>query len=294
MMRSTVFGKLSVARCLAISFVIVLGTPVGALANDVLPGFDLFQTDPTNTQFNFAPAPIPADFFDPGSDPFTGIIAMQGLPLPGSALCPPPPTLCPNDDLSLIDTIVERIDLASLPSIGSSSVIDIEIVELSLKSISPITVTFNGGQDPEIWDVDVCLSPTPSPVGSMTITKTHADGGTFDSTLPVTPLFRFTRQSDAEQRVLDGGTEGITDFLNAAGVPWSYANPEPLSCRSNFCTPDPFSELGLLAAHGLLPSCASAPVPATSSKGLLVLAAALVSVGIVVMGRPVRGSRRVA
>ena len=36
-------------------------------------GFDLFETDPEQTIFNFqGPAQIPANFFAPGSDPFAG------------------------------------------------------------------------------------------------------------------------------------------------------------------------------------------------------------------------------
>ncbi|MCH7886138.1 MAG: IPTL-CTERM sorting domain-containing protein [Planctomycetes bacterium] len=76
---------------------------------------------------------------------------------------------------------------------GGSSTIDIEIIALSLVSVNPITVTFNGGQDPETWNVKVCLSDTEAQeLGTMTITKTHTDGGVFDSLIPLRMKIEFT------------------------------------------------------------------------------------------------------
>lgn len=268
---------------LAVAF---LAAPVGeAGAQDVQPGFDLFITDQTNTEFDFNPQPIPADYFGPGSDPFDGTIALKGHPLPQNPLCPPPPTLCPNDDLTYIDTIVERLGTAFLPSVGSSDVIDIEIVALSLKSVSPITVTYNGGLYPELWDVDICLSAS-QVTGDMLINKTHPNGGTFDSDLPIVPLFVFTRQSDGEERILDGASAGISDILVAVEVPWEYASPDPLSCRSNFCAPDPYTEVGALMTHGLLPTCGEeVPVLTRSSAATIALIAMLALVGVYLIRR---------
>lgn len=278
-------GAVGFLWCL-VSFVLLSASFGVASAQDIDPGLDLFITDGPNTSFDFGGNPIPADFFDPGSDPFTGVIDLQGFPLPLNTLCPPPPTLCPYDDLSLIDTIVERQAPAPLPTIGASVTVPIEIVQLSLVSVDPIVVTYSGGQNPEYWDVDVCLSPTPSPTGSMTITKTHANGGTFDSVLPVTPRLVFTRVTDSQQRVLDGGVAGLTDNLQAFDVPWMYDQNDPMSCRSNFCIPDPFIEAGLLATHGLLPSCGLvAGVPVMPGAALIVLAVAMVAAGIRVMKR---------
>lgn len=268
---------------LAVGF---LAAPVGeAGAQDVQPGFDLYITDQTNTEFDFDPQPVPADFFGPGSDPFDGIIALKGHPLPQNPFCPPPPSLCPNDDLNAIDTIVERLGIAVLPSVGSSDVIDIEIVALSLKSIDPITVTYNGGQSPELWDVDVCLSAS-QVTGNMLINKTHPDGGTFDSDLPIVPLFVFTRQSDSAERVLDGALAGLSDILEAVGVPWEYASPDPLSCRSNFCAPDPYTQVGALMTHGLLSTCAEeVPVLTRLSAATIALIAMLALVGVFLIRR---------
>ncbi len=100
---------------------------------------------------------IPADFFGPGSDPFTGQIELDGFPF---------------DPLAFgdADTIIQRSYEPVSPSLGepNAGTVEIEIIELSLISIQPITVTYNGGQDPEEWFVDVRLSDTPSPPGELT------------------------------------------------------------------------------------------------------------------------------
>jgi hypothetical protein len=217
---------------------------------DVQAGLDLLQTEPALTEFDFAPTPIPADFFGPGSDPFDGIIALAGGPLPT--------TLCPNDDLTGIDTIIERLADAQVSLIGSSDPIPIEIIELSLVSSAPITVTFNGGQNPEQWDVEVDLGPGPQPTGQMTIHRTHANGGTFDTQLPVLPRFTFTRL--AEVRVLDFNLAGLPPIgLQGADDPWEDKLPVPGSCTSNWC-PTPGGPLVLTApnaVHGAYPLCTS-------------------------------------
>jgi hypothetical protein len=48
-----------------------------AFAQDVQPGVDLFETSPGYSQGS---PDLPADFFGPGSDPFDGIIALEGNP----------------------------------------------------------------------------------------------------------------------------------------------------------------------------------------------------------------------
>lgn len=275
--------RICAGRYLALGYCVltlsILGVPLGdAAAQDVQPGLDLFTTDQTTTEFDFTFQQIPSDFFGPGSDPFDGIVPCEGLPLFQNPFCPPSPSPCPYDNLDHIDTIVERAGTASLPSPGSSDLIPIEIVELSLVSVNPITVTYNGGQNPEQWDLHVCPSENQQ-TGSMQINKTHANGGTFDATLPVVPRFIFTRIPDGEERVLDGASSGFTDTLEILGVPWEYANPDPLSCRSNFCAPDPFTATGSLLTQTLLPTCVSASgVPAMMWPALIGLAAILASV----------------
>jgi hypothetical protein len=274
-----------VAACLAVA--LAAGAAAAPLAaQDVLPGIDVWTTPGGGTTFDDLSAnPIPAGFFDPGSDPFMGTIVLGGAPLPD--LGPPTaPSLFPTD------TVVERLAPAAMPG---PSTIPIEIVALNLVSVQPITVTYNGGQNPELWNVKACLSSlAPQPQGSMTIAGACPTGGTFSSTLPVLPKLVFTRQGDLMVRVLDPAPQVSLDFLTGR---WVYqpdillrvlrlqpgavtdgdcdgvADP-PLPPTSNFApgvwdlscepacvTPPPMPQVKalstedqILAAHGILPA----------------------------------------
>ncbi|MFH1747618.1 MAG: thrombospondin type 3 repeat-containing protein [Planctomycetota bacterium] len=161
-------------------------------------GIDLWSTPPGGTtQLGDLNPPLPPDFFGPGSDPFDGIITLGGQPMETD-----PPGM-----LEWADTIVERRQDANLPELPSEDTIEIEIRALSLVSVAPITVTY-GGSDPEEWDVQVCLSDLPQPLGIMNIFKSCHDGGTYDAVLPVLPKLIFTRVSDQQQCVLDYGLAG--------------------------------------------------------------------------------------
>ena len=109
--------------------------------------------------------------------------AMSSITIP---LIGDPPTL-PGPD-----TIVTR-GPTPIPPLSGSEVVPIEIVELQLVSVAPFTVPTTGDQ----WDVKIELDLPPFPQGIMTITKTHANGGEFSASVPVTPKFTFTKVSDS-------------------------------------------------------------------------------------------------
>ena len=176
--------------------------PCGVVTSlPIAPGVDLFTTpDGGTTDQDFAGMPIPPGFFGPGSDPFTGVIVYGGQPLATA----PPGAIFP------ADTIVERLDTALLGGPGTQDVIPIEIVALHLVSVQPITVTYNGGMNPQLWDVQSCLSSAaPQQVGSMAIRLGSCDpreGGTFQAILPVLPRLVFTEVGNPlNQRILDMG-----------------------------------------------------------------------------------------
>ncbi len=227
----------------AVLMATALLVPTAAPAHNVLAGDDLFRTDPGSYQ-DFSGAPIPAGFFDPGSDPFTGLVHLRGNP-PGSN------PACPVDDLSQVDTIVRRLNNATLPVIPSSATVPIQIVALNLVSVNPITVTY-GGVNPQTWNVAVTLSQSaPQPIGSMTITHSSSPGGTCIS--------------DNAVRVLDlGDVGGVTQF-QASNIPWLPVVPPSGSCASNFCVnPNQLTtEQAPLAAHRVISICPQVP---TSSR----------------------------
>jgi hypothetical protein len=119
---------------------------------------------------------IPADFFGPGSDPFTGTVHLQGVPVDPAT--------------SNADTIIRRHGEAYLPFESSVDTIPIELVALNLVSVSPITVTFNQNLS-VLYDVSVTLEPSFPAFGSMAIQRDSVGGGTFFTTLQVLPRITF-------------------------------------------------------------------------------------------------------
>ena len=244
-------------RPAVVSIAVALGLTFVPAAGAVTAGYDLFVTDPDTTSFDFSGSPVPADFFSPGSEPFTGAVGFCGEPI-GSFQ---------GTDTGDADTIVQRPNAANLPAPGSVDTVPIELVQLNLVSCQPIQVQV--GTATESWDVEVDLSQVRSSQGQMTIQKTSEGGGTFSSELQVFPLFTFTRVQDGTQRTLDVGAQQLSDqaiqtlTLRAQDVPWSTGEC-PLSTpelSQGFCpgyTPDEGKQLtveqALLAQHGIYPA----------------------------------------
>ncbi|MCP4593702.1 MAG: hypothetical protein GY842_23445 [bacterium] len=215
------------------------GADCSGTGEDCIPGdlIDAWATHPfgdgmdTCHQFGGIPEspPIPADFFGPGSEPFEGQVCLMGEPLTGT----------PWGDWEVADTLVLRsadpFDRCEVPS-PDERVVDIEIVALNLRSIEPITVMINAM--PTQWDVSVDLSDTPAPMGQLGARKTHCNGGTYWSTLPVQPRFTFSRVDiPGEIQVLDTALHGIAPvMLQQPDHPWvSDADPQ-LFLDSPYCT----------------------------------------------------------
>jgi hypothetical protein len=223
----------------------VLWSSVGerpAQAVDIAPGLDYWETPPAGAAQDFSGAPVPADFFDPGSDPFSGAVCLNGNPLT--------PALT-----GMADTVIRRLDTINLPDpTPVMDTVPIELVQLSLVSCSPITVTYFGGFSPELWDMSISLSPTPAPQGQMTVTKAHPNGGVFTSQFFVQPLFTFTRVADSAVRVLDtGGALPPTLFQAAGPSPWVHnCDPPYLPSGTNFCP-------GMDASNNRVPGQYNAP-----------------------------------
>jgi hypothetical protein len=245
-----------------------------ASATIVLPGFDLWKTQPGSVA-TFAAAPIPADFFAPGSDPFMGFAPLQGVPSgPG-----------------LADTIVRRT--GTLPDMTPGT-IPIEIVALSLVSSQPIIVTGSGG--PTMWNLEVILPPmtTQSP-GNMNVVHTDPGGGTFSANLPVQARFTFTEVSNPTntKTIMP---DPIESFFFPPATPWSH-NPDPMDAHdlsfpagNFFAGVDPVLNLPALVNVtstrlnlNLLPAC----VPEV--RAWLMLGAVAIGIGGISLARRMRG-----
>jgi len=174
-----------------------------AQAGRIPTGLHYFETIPPGTSFNFLNDPIPRDFFAPGSEAFIGFFRLRGIPLQGTTA----------------DAVVRRLNDFNITGINHPPVtISIQIEMLSVAGVNPITVTYNQGQNPELWDVRVSLSPNQQQLlGTMTISETNPQGGTYDVRLPVRMDITFTRQSDGMIRVLPKSVQFGDD-----NVPWSH------------------------------------------------------------------------
>jgi len=155
------------------------------------------------------------DAFGSGSDPVTILpMSFQGTSIPTS----------PSGLLDPGDTVLE-LYAASEDSTFSNEFHGIRIVALHLVSAQPVTVTYNGGNDPEEWDVEACLSKGPQRGGFITLVRDQVDmcGGSFSYALAVTPKLVFTRRGDGERLVLDpGGTAFLSFTAKGRWIDRSY------------------------------------------------------------------------
>ena len=214
-------------NCLSVATAITVFlflTASEAYPNTIQAGFDIFRT--TGAGKDFALEPIPGMFFDPGSSDFSGLMVFQGDPLTSfmGFQLPLPSLASPENQ---VDTIIRRLSDATLSGIGSQANIEVQMVDLGLKSVRPIEI-LNSSNQIELWDVSV--RATNNPMGPMTIRQEFSDGGTYDAVVPVEGVFTFVRESDGAVRILDAHAFGLPPLrFELVNVPWmeSMVAPPP-------------------------------------------------------------------
>ncbi len=196
------------SRIVCIALITILFAAATAHAQLVLGGPDCWTSSDCAqqpAQFLFTENPIPADFFNPGSEPFVGTIELQG-------------------QTGGIDVQIVRLnDINFPPALPATEFVPIQLIQLDLVSCQPITVIVAG--QPTLWDVQVDLSPTPTPPGQMTIDKLTPNGGKFGFDFPVQPRFTFTKVGDpGTVRVFDTGLEAIPPIVifSNGQDPWAH------------------------------------------------------------------------
>ncbi len=106
-----------------------------------------------------------------GSGPVSNTVSMKGKPLDST-------------NLGSIDTLLERGAVTLTSGTGTGT---LQVVALSLTSESNVTL-----HDGRVYRLDLVRSPTLGAVGSITVTRTNSDGGTFSSGFDVLPKLTFT------------------------------------------------------------------------------------------------------
>ncbi len=166
-------------------------------------GIDAFTTiDNGKTFYDFASTPIPAGFFCNKSAAFTGSIAFKGLPL----------TTAAPGQLRGADTVIERLDDAVFDARGTAST-RIQFRALSLVSSAPIRTACGA------FHVYATLAGKQR-VTTMSILRTHAEGGSFSAPLAVNVRLTFipVKAQSKTPRKLE--LTGRFTFP-AATLPWS-------------------------------------------------------------------------
>jgi hypothetical protein len=242
------------------STVITQGVHPATKLTLVPAGFDLFETDPAGTHFSFSSMPLPGGFFDPGSLPFSGTVDFHGQPL----------GTFNGFDVGTADTVVHRMHAASFKH-AKTATVPIELVALSLKSVTPIQVSY-ANHHVETWVVSAGVSTSTPSRGKMKMTKLDDSSGKFDTkSFNVYPELTFTRQSDGAVRRLDTGSSLVKNLLGKGiqfrqkGAPWQRGCRGPALIVSklsqSFCPSldrdakkVTSEEEAKLAAHGVRPA----------------------------------------
>lgn len=157
--------------------------------NTILAGSDVFRTaGDGNTSTDVS---LPAGFFCSTSAAFSSHIVFTGAPFATS----------PADAFGATDTLIERTGDATFDSSNNATVNAI-VRAVSFKSTGPVSVSGCAGSPS--WDVKLAAAPTQSPF-RMTLHRPSATatGGTFDSSVSISPRLTFTQQGTGLQRTVD-------------------------------------------------------------------------------------------
>jgi hypothetical protein len=178
-----------------------------AVADDtILAGSDVWQT--SNDSNTYIDLDLPAGFFCNSSAPFSGRVVFAGAPVATN----------PAGALGETDTVIERLGNATFDSNGVAMV-NAVVRAANFKSTAPITVSGCAGSS--LWDVRSSAAPAQSPF-PITIRRSSptATGGSFDSSVVISPRLTFTQQGTAGlQRILD---QGVITFTTS-GAEWTQA-----------------------------------------------------------------------
>lgn len=168
----------------------------------IKPGVDIFTTvGGGKTSYSFTKNPIPAGFFCGSSSPFTGRVALKGLPVETGV----------QGELGRADTIIERLDPAVFNAHGIAET-RIRFRALSMVSIAPIKTSCGA------YHVYVTLDGK-QPLTKMRIERTELRGGSFRAPLAANVRLTFVPVRGTNLRKLE--LKGSVRFPGMS-IPWSF------------------------------------------------------------------------
>ncbi len=148
--------------------------------HDILPRGSILFSVPC-ADISFDPSgdlqPVPANFFHPGSEPFSGTIKLAGKNSEGSML-------------PFFDISVQFPDVVFSPPYPVSATVPVELTSMNLTGTEPIQVIQNGTWTADSF-FDVFVELAVPGTGNMILEKFDPVNGTFDLELPVQPRFIF-------------------------------------------------------------------------------------------------------
>ena len=184
-------------RLVALSLLISIAVPAAA-DDTILKGIDVWETkDDAGTYVDLY---IPAGFFCATSAPFAGRVTLKGAPIQTD----------PPYALGRTDTIIERQADATF----SANTTQVNAVMRATCFVGTSSISVSGCSGSTSWDVKSIAAPSQAPF-SITIRRptTTASGGTFDSTVKISPRLVFTQQGSGVQRTLDQAEVHFTTDL---------------------------------------------------------------------------------
>ncbi len=197
-------SKEVVCTLLSLLVLFVLAAPAAAQP-PILPGVDLFSTGTGQnpTFVDFSSNPIPADFFCPGSAPFTGAFALKGVPL----------STTPAGITGGADTIVERLTQGNF--VNGIANISVIVRALQLTSVFNLQITCGDGTVTD-WRVDSCLCGTQPKTDIKAAVDQSCGCGHFSGLLSLNVCLRFTEIHTGETR----GPIKQSITLSINNMPW--------------------------------------------------------------------------
>lgn len=183
--------------------------PLLAANGVVTNGIDTWTTPGDGSSYlDFGEEPIPAGFFCPRSEPFSGRILWRGEPLAAQ----------PSDALGSADTIVQRLDDAVFDRAGKAST-RLQMRALSLASIHPIRTRCG------TYDVKASLNGI-QPIGEMEIETQDGESGLYLARMTIHVKLVFTPSEVAAENRPIVLERNDVEVVSSSRSVWSSSPPE--------------------------------------------------------------------